>query len=39
MFLVNRTATSPTAKDFVRYSLSAYAQDIFVKNGLTQVSR
>ena len=39
MFLVNRTATSPAAKDFVRYSLSAYAQDIFVKNGLTQVSR
>ena len=39
MFLVNRTAATPVAKDFVRYSLSAHAQDIFVKNGLTQVSR
>ena len=39
MFLVNRTTASQTGKDFVRYSLSSHAQDIFVKNGLTQVSR
>jgi phosphate transport system substrate-binding protein len=39
MFLVNRNSASQTAKDFIRYSLSAHAQDIFVKNGLTQVSR
>lgn len=39
MFLVNRNSASQTAKDFIAYSLSAHAQDIFVKNGLTQVSR
>jgi phosphate transport system substrate-binding protein len=39
MFLVHKNAASPTAKDFVRFSLSAAGQEIFVKNGLTQVSR
>jgi len=39
MFLVNKNSASPTAKDFVRYSLSEAGQAIFVKNGLTQVSR
>lgn len=39
MFLVNKNSASEVAKDFIRYSLSAPAQEIFVKNGLTQVSR
>jgi phosphate transport system substrate-binding protein len=39
MFLVNKNTASEVAKDFIRYSLSAPAQEIFVKNGLTQVSR
>ena len=39
MFLVNKNTASEVAKDFIRYSLSAHAQEIFVKNGLTQVSR
>ena len=38
MFLVNKNSASEVAKDFIRYSLSAPAQEIFVKNGLTQVS-
>lgn len=39
MFLVNKNSASEVAKDFIRYSLSSPAQEIFVKNGLTQVSR
>jgi phosphate transport system substrate-binding protein len=39
MFLVHKNSASPTAKDFVRFSLSAAGQEIFVKHGLTQVSR
>lgn len=39
MFLVNKSSASAIAKDFVRYSTSADGQAIFVKNGLTQVSR
>ena len=39
MFLVNKDSSSEVAKDFIRYSLSAPAQEIFVKNGLTQVSQ
>jgi phosphate transport system substrate-binding protein len=38
MFLVNKNSASAVAKDFIQYSLSSPAQDIFVKNGLTQVS-
>lgn len=38
MFLVNKNSASEVAKDFIRYSLSAPAQEILVKNGLTQVS-
>ena len=39
MFLVNKNSGSDVAKDFVRFSLSAEGQDVFVKHGLTQVSR
>ena len=39
MFLVNKNSGSEVAKDFVRFSLSAEGQDVFVKHGLTQVSR
>ncbi|MBU3577861.1 phosphate ABC transporter substrate-binding protein [Polynucleobacter sp. UK-Kesae-W10] len=39
MFLVSKNTANDVAKDFVRYSLSAPAQDIFVKHGLTQVSK
>lgn len=39
MFLVNKNSASVAAKDFVSFSLSAAGQEIFVKNGLTQVSR
>jgi phosphate transport system substrate-binding protein len=39
MFLVNKNSASQIAKDFVQYTLSAAGQEIFVKNGLTQVSR
>jgi phosphate transport system substrate-binding protein len=39
MFLVNKNTASDVARDFIRYSLSAPAQEVFVKNGLTQVSR
>ncbi len=39
MFLVNKKSGSAVAKDFVRFSLSAEGQDVFVKHGLTQVSR
>ena len=39
MFLVNKNSGSAVAKEFVRFSLSAEGQDIFVKHGLTQVSR
>ena len=39
MFLVNKNSGSAVAKDFVRFSLSAEGQDVFVKHGLTQVSR
>jgi len=39
MFLVHKNSASPTAKDFVRFSLSSAGQEIFVKHGLTQVSR
>jgi phosphate transport system substrate-binding protein len=39
MFLVSKSTANDVAKDFVRYSLSAPAQDIFVKHGLTQVSK
>jgi phosphate transport system substrate-binding protein len=39
MFLVNKNSGSDVAKDFVRFSLSAQGQDVFVKHGLTQVSR
>jgi phosphate transport system substrate-binding protein len=38
MFLVNKNSGSAIAKDFVRFSLSAEGQDVFMKNGLTQVS-
>ncbi|QWE07930.1 phosphate ABC transporter substrate-binding protein [Polynucleobacter ibericus] len=38
MFLVHKNSASPTAKDFVRFSLSAAGQAIFTKHGLTQVS-
>jgi phosphate transport system substrate-binding protein len=38
MFLLSKNSTSGIAKEFVRYALSAPAQDILVKNGLTQVS-
>jgi phosphate transport system substrate-binding protein len=38
MFLVNKNSGSAVAKDFVRFSLSAEGQDVFVKHGLTQVS-
>lgn len=39
MFLVCKNKANEVAKDFVRYSSSAPAQDIFVKHGLTQVSK
>ncbi|MBU3617579.1 phosphate ABC transporter substrate-binding protein [Polynucleobacter sp. JS-Polo-80-F4] len=39
MFLVNKNSGSDVAKDFVRFSLSAEGQGVFVKHGLTQVSR
>ena len=39
MFLVNKNSASEIAKDFVHYSMSEAGQEIFVKNGLTQVSR
>ena len=39
MFLVNKNSGSALAKDFVRFSLSAEGQDVFVKHGLTQVSK
>jgi phosphate transport system substrate-binding protein len=39
MFLVNKNSGSEVAKDFVRFSLSAEGQEVFVKHGLTQVSR
>ena len=39
MFLVAKNSANEVTKDFVRYSLSAPAQDIFVKRGLTQVSQ
>lgn len=39
MFLVHKNSASPTAKEFVRFSLSATGQEIFIKHGLTQVSR
>jgi phosphate transport system substrate-binding protein len=39
MFLVNKKSGSELAKDFVRFSISAEGQDVFVKHGLTQVSR
>lgn len=38
MFLVNKNSGSAVAKDFVRFSLNAEGQDVFVKHGLTQVS-
>ena len=39
MFLVNKNSASAIATDFVQYSMSDAGQEIFVKNGLTQVSR
>ncbi|OIN01305.1 hypothetical protein A9236_09175 [Polynucleobacter sp. QLW-P1DATA-2] len=39
MFLVSKNTASQIARDFVHYSLSGSAQDIFVKHGLTQVSQ
>lgn len=39
MFLVNKNSASHIAKDFVHFSLSSAGQEIFVANGLTQVSR
>jgi phosphate transport system substrate-binding protein len=39
MFFVNKNSGSAVAKDFVRFSLSSEGQNIFVKHGLTQVSR
>jgi len=39
MFLVTKNSGSAIAKDFVKFSLSTQGQDIFVKHGLTQVSR
>lgn len=39
MFLVNRNSAIQPAKDFVKFSLSGAGQEIFVKHGLTQVSR
>ena len=39
MFLVTKNSGSAIAKDFVKFTLSTQGQDIFVKHGLTQVSR
>ena len=38
-WLVSKNTSSQIARDFVHYSLSGPAQDIFVKHGLTQVSQ